>query len=111
MVTINIDEIRLEQLKALASATRLQILNWLQDPSSHFSAQVTGDPAEIGVCVTLIAKKLGMSQPTVSRHLDIMKRCRLITSRRVQSWAFFSRNEKELQAFNEWFSKQLSPIE
>ena len=65
---------RIEQSKALASETRMQILDWLKQPSCWFGHQETGDPDEIGVCVTLIADKLNMSQPTVSRHLELLRR-------------------------------------
>lgn len=98
---------RLEQAKALASDTRMNILNWLKEPGRHFTHQVTGDPAEIGVCVTLIAEKLEMAQPTASRHLDQLRRAGFLSVRRIGQWAFFSRNEKELAEYGRWIRDTL----
>ena len=94
----------LEQSKALASEHRLAILEWLSDPWSHFSQQVTGDPREIGVCVTLITEKLDMAQPTVSRHLEILRRAGFLTVKRIGRYAFFKRNEPEIAAYKEWIN-------
>lgn len=98
-----IDENRSEQLKAIASDVRITILLWLREPGVHFADQVTGDPDQIGVCVTLIGNKLEISQPTVSRHLDILRRSGFLTSERFQSWSFYKRNGPEIQKFKDWF--------
>lgn len=98
---------RLEQSKALANAHRLAVLRWLADPWAHFSQQVTGDPRDIGVCVTLLTAKLDMAQPTVSRHLDILRRAEFLTVERVGRWAFFKRNEAAIDAYKEWLNGQL----
>ena len=57
---------------------RLQILTWLKDPKAHFPAQMDGDLAKDGVSALLIAKKLGVSQPTVSEHLSILTQAELL---------------------------------
>lgn len=97
----------LEQSKALASDARLSILRWLQDPDAHFSHQVTGKPSEIGVCVTLLTEKLGMAQPTVSRHLDLLRRADFLTVNKVGRWSFFARNEAAISAYKEWLNGRL----
>ena len=56
--------------RALASDRRLLILEWLKRPRAHFRPQVDGDLVKDGVCGVLIAEKLGVSQPTVSEHLE-----------------------------------------
>ena len=98
---------RIEQSKALASETRMRILDWLKQPSRCFSHQETGDPDEIGVCVTLIADKLNMSQPTVSRHLDILRRAGFVEVERIGRWSFFSRNPKGIEAYGKWLNDNL----
>ena len=45
-------------LRALANQRRLQILDWLKDPVSHFPRQVDGDLVKDGVCGVLLAAKL-----------------------------------------------------
>ena len=46
----------LEQLKALGNDTRMQMMEWLKDPTNNFPPQGHGDPA-IGVCVTHLQHK------------------------------------------------------
>lgn len=98
---------RTEQAKALASGSRMAILQWLKEPRHHFSHQETGDPAEIGVCVTLIAEKLDMSQPTVSRHLELLRRAGFLEVQKLGRWSFFSRNEAALADYRNWLNDNL----
>jgi len=98
---------RAEQTKAIANGARLQILDWLKTPRRHFAHQVSGDPEEIGVCVTLITDKLGMSQPTVSRHLEILRRAGFLTVQRRGQWAFFARDETAITEYGSWVRDSL----
>ncbi|SCZ61025.1 ArsR/SmtB family transcription factor [Epibacterium ulvae] len=97
---------RLEQSKALSSETRIAILDWLRRPE-HFLHQETGDPHEIGVCVTLITEKLDMAQPTVSRHLELLRRAEFLSVRKIGRWAFFKRNEVGISDYKEWLNEHL----
>ena len=98
---------RLEQSKALASDVRLSILGWLAEPDTHFSHQMTGKPSEIGVCVTLITEKLEMAQPTVSRHLELLRRAGFLTVNKVGRWSFFQRDEAAVADFKAWINDSL----
>lgn len=98
---------RLEQSKALSSEARLAILEWLRMPYDHFAHQETGDPRKIGVCVTLIAQKLRMAQPTVSRHLELLRRADFLTVKKIGRWSFFKRNETGIAAYKEWLNEHL----
>ena len=98
---------RLEQSKALASEARVAILDWLRTPYDHFAHQETGDPRDIGVCVTLIAEKLGMAQPTVSRHLELLRRADFVTLNKIGRWSFFNRNEAGISEYKEWINEHL----
>lgn len=98
---------RLEQSKALASQARLSILKWLSEPDLHFSHQQTGKPSEIGVCVTLITEKLGMAQPTVSRHLELLSRAGFLTVRKIARWSFFQRSEIKIDDYKRWLNEHL----
>ena len=98
---------RLEQSKALASDARGSVLHWLKEPGKHFAHQVTGNPAEIGVCVTLLTEKLGMSQPTVSRHLELLRRADFLTVRKIGRWSFFARNEPGIKDYKRWLHDTL----
>ena len=98
---------RLEQSKALASETRMSILEWLSQPDRHFAHQVTGKPSEIGVCVTLITEKLDMAQPTVSRHLDLLRRAGFLSVTKIGRWAFFQRDEAAIADYKGWIHEYL----
>ena len=84
------------QLKALANARRLQILEWLRAPREHFPEQVDGDLVSDGVCGLFIAQKLGVSQPTAHQHLRIMVEAGFLDPKRIKQWTFYKRNEAAL---------------
>jgi DNA-binding transcriptional ArsR family regulator len=87
-----------ETIKALASKRRLQILEWLKDPVRHFPPQIDGDLVKDGVCGVLIAKKLRVSQPTVSEHLRVLSQAGLLRSKRIKQWTFYARDEGRITA-------------
>ncbi len=92
--TIDLESI----LKALASERRLQILDWLKDPTRHFPPQVHGDPIEHGACNQFIADKLGVSQPAASRHLKVLTDAGLIIATPRKGWTYYRRDETALTA-------------
>jgi DNA-binding transcriptional ArsR family regulator len=86
-----------QTMRALANGRRLLILEWLKDPEMHFPRQVDGDLVKDGVCGLLIAKKLGVSQPTVSEHLKILAQARLVRAKRIKQWMFYRRDEANIR--------------
>jgi DNA-binding transcriptional ArsR family regulator len=87
-----------ELFAALASARRLQVLEWLKDPRAHFPPQRDGDLVDDGVCVCFIADKLGVAQPTATAHMQRLARAGLVTSRRIGQWTFYKRDEDAITA-------------
>ena len=85
-------------LKALASARRLQILEWLKDPVANFPPQEHGDPIEHGACNQFIVDKLGISQPAASRHLKVLVDAGLLIATPRQGWTYYRRDEAQLRA-------------
>jgi ArsR family transcriptional regulator len=83
-------------IKAIANERRLEILNWLKDPESHFPPQVEGDLRRDGVCGLFIARKLKISQPTASEHLRVLSHAGLIRAKRIKQWTFYKRDEKRI---------------
>jgi ArsR family transcriptional regulator len=83
----------LPMLQALANERRLQILDWLKAPASHFPPQTDGDLVADGVCGALLAEKLGVSQPTLSEHMRILTASGLVRGKRIKHWVFFRRDE------------------
>lgn len=96
-----------DQTKALANETRLFILEWLKTPDKHFLHQETGKPSEIGVCVTLLAEKAGMTQPTISRHLELLHRANLVKVARKGKWSFYTRDEDGISQYKQWVNENL----
>ena len=86
-----------DALKALANDRRLQILDWLRDPTSHLRPQVDGDLVKDGVCGLLIAEKLGISQPTASEHMKLLVQAGLVRPKRIGKWIFYRRDEAKIR--------------
>jgi len=103
LVNMRNDEIKdtmiLRVLKALASETRLTILEWLKDPVAHFPPQVDGDLVQDGVCADFIREKLGIAAATASRHLTLLTDVGLLSATRKKGWTFYRRNEQAVQSF------------
>ncbi len=93
--------------RALASERRVKILEWLKDPAAHFRPQVDGDLVKDGVCGILIAKKLGVSQPTASEHLKILSQTGLLQTRRIKQWTFYKRDEARIKALKKLITREL----
>ncbi|HEX8693695.1 MAG TPA: metalloregulator ArsR/SmtB family transcription factor [Longimicrobium sp.] len=87
----------MDVLRALDNERRLQILEWLKDPTAHFPPQVDGDLVEDGVCGVFIADKLGVSQPTASEHLRILVQAGLLRPKRIKQWTFYRRDEDRIR--------------
>jgi DNA-binding transcriptional ArsR family regulator len=96
-----------EAMRALASERRLQILEWLKEPTAHFPPQADGDLVADGVCGLLIAEKLGVSQPTLSEHLKILTRAGLIRPKRIKQWTFYKRDEARIDEIKQAIAAQV----
>ena len=92
-------------LRALANNRRLQILDWLKQPRKHFPPQVDGDLVKDGVCGLLIARKLKVSQPTASEHLNTLVSAGLIRGKRIKQWTFYKRDEARIREVKQAIAK------
>jgi len=94
-------------MQALSNERRVQILEWLKRPIQHFPAQVDGDLTKDGVCGLLIARKLRVSQPTVTEHLKILSEAGFLTNKRVKKWTFYKRNEPAIKQIKREISNRI----
>jgi ArsR family transcriptional regulator len=94
-----------EILRVLANRRRLQILDWLKQPRKHFRPQVDGDRVKDGVCGLLIARKLKVTQPTASEHLNLLASAGLIRGKRIRQWTFYKRDEKTIRKIKRMLDK------
>jgi DNA-binding transcriptional ArsR family regulator len=92
-------------LRAIANERRLQILEWLKAPRRHFPKQVDGDLVKDGVCGLFIARKLKVTQPTASEHLNILADAGLVRGKRLKQWTFYQRDEAALRKLKNLMSK------
>lgn len=99
---------REDQVKALANETRIEVLRVLDQPLKYFSKQESADPVGTGVCVQLIAEHFGVSQPTMSRHIELLKRADFIVAKRQKKWTYCSRNEQALAEYADWLKASLN---
>ncbi len=97
---------RSSQIRALASEQRLLVLRLLKAPGEHFARQTSADPVEFGVCLTHIAEELGVSQPTTSRHVDLLRQAGFITVRRQGKWSYCKRDEAALGEYLAWLAEE-----
>lgn len=94
----------LPALRALSNKRRLQILNWLKDPTKHFPTQRDGDLVTDGVCSGHLASKLGISPPTLSEHMRVLSHAGLVKAKRIKQWTFYKRDERRIDELKKVFS-------
>jgi DNA-binding transcriptional ArsR family regulator len=94
-------------MRALASDRRLRILDWLKDPERHFPPQVDGDLATDGVCAVLLARKLRISQPTLSEHMRILSEAGLVRAKRIKQWTFYRRDEARIRELKRLIAREV----
>lgn len=82
--------------RVLANAHRLQVLEWLKNPTAHFRPQIDGDLVEDGVCAVLIAEKLGLTASTLSEHMRLLVDAGLVVPKRIKQWTFYRRDEQAI---------------
>ncbi len=83
----------LEYFRALADSTRQEILELLGDHDCN---------------VNQICEKFdNMTQPTISHHLQILKRCKLVDSRKEGKMVYYSINKRVLRNGMEEFIERL----
>lgn len=69
--------------KAFGDPTRLKIIMLLSDGELN---------------VNEIVKKIGLSQPTVSRHLAILRQANVVIDRREAQQVFYSLNKESIES-------------
>lgn len=97
-----------EILKALNNPTRVEILRWLKSPAENFVLEDHKvDPEEVGVCVSRIQERAGLSQSTISLYLAALQRAGLVSSQRIGGWTYYKRNEETIKEFHDFLKNTL----
>lgn len=98
----------IDVFKALSNEHRIQILTWLKKPQDYFLAEdIEPEVHEYGVCMSVIQKKVGLSQSTTSSYLTSMVNIGLLTSIRHGQWTYYKRNEKKIAEVAQYIQFQL----
>ncbi|MCL5964841.1 MAG: metalloregulator ArsR/SmtB family transcription factor [Deinococcus sp.] len=83
------EKLTTKRLKALADPTRLKIVRIMAElPDDH----VGFDPrcgTAYGVCFCHLEERLGLSKPTVSHHLRVLREAGVIEAVRVGRWTYY----------------------
>lgn len=87
------------QIKALSNPYRFSILQWLMDPQDHFPRQQDADLVKDGVCVGFLTDKVGLSQPTVTSHMQTLTKAGFVTSKKIKNWVYYRPNHAQIDAF------------
>lgn len=98
----------IEQIKALANPHRFRMLEWLMEPESHFPKQRDADLLEDGVCVGFLTEKAGLSQPTVTSHMQKLAQAGFVTSKKIKNWVYYRPDRKRVRSFLEKLEQRLS---
>lgn len=92
-------------LRVPGNGRRLDILEWLRDPATHFPAQSHADPVTDGVCSQSVADKLGVSHPVASAHLELLAGTGMLRAVRISSRTFYRRDEQRIADVRWLFEK------
>jgi ArsR family transcriptional regulator len=96
-------------MRVLHNERRLQVLAWLRDPVANFPAQRDGDLVTDGVCLVFIADKLGISQPSASKHMELLTAAGLVRATPIGRWTFYRRDEAAIVAAAATIRAALAP--
>ncbi len=77
------------KLKAIADPARLRIVRLLAELPDEEALEDPRCGSEYGVCFCHLEKRLGLSAPTVSHHLRILRQAGLIEGVRVGRWTYY----------------------
>jgi ArsR family transcriptional regulator len=78
-------------LSAISDPTRRKILSLLKEKGC------CSIDKGVGMCACDIEEKVELSQPTVSHHMKILTKARLVDGEKIGQWMWYRRNEKNLR--------------
>src|SRR3954449_3465696 len=83
-------------LHAIADPTRRRILQVLKESAKagRSVAAKAGDPC---LCGGEIEERIHLSQPTISHHMAILTKARLVDATKQGQWRWYRRNEKVIR--------------
>ncbi|MGC9539109.1 ArsR/SmtB family transcription factor [Streptomyces sp. UG1] len=92
-------------LRTPAGRRRLDILEWLKDPVTHFPDQGQADPVEDGVTADAVAAKLGLPLEAAETHLELLVNIGLLRTKRIGRSVHYRRDEMRIAEVARMFEK------
>lgn len=80
-------------LHALADPTRRKILQALKERGGCSLGK------DVGLCASDIELRIPLSQPTISHHMEVLRKAGLVEATKLGQWMWYRRNEVALRAF------------
>jgi ArsR family transcriptional regulator len=94
-------EVRLAaQLEVLADPTRRRILELLKRRGCCSCQSISA--ADPGLCICDLEPTLGLSQPTITHHVQVLREAGLVATRKIGRWVYCRRNEGVLDRLAAW---------
>ena len=82
------DESLNRALHAISDPNRRRILQTLKERNACSLGK------EVGLCASDIESRVQLSQPTISHHMRILEKAKVVEAEREGHWRWYRRNEK-----------------
>ena len=98
----------IDGLKAIASPTRLRVLQLLKNPAA-FDGPRDRNGRPIGVTAKALLKHIRCRQPSLNEQMSILIGLGLVEARRVGRWVVYTRDEERIRQLKQTIIDQLLP--
>lgn len=96
-------------LKAVASPTRLKILELLGDPAVANAEFRNHGVVHRGATATALRRHVGLSQPALSEQMQKLLSTGLVEAQQVGRWVVYSRDEERIRQLRQTILDRLLP--
>jgi ArsR family transcriptional regulator len=90
-------------LQAIADPTRRRILQVLKERGGCS----IGKDKDVGLCASDIEERIRLTQPTISHHMNILKKAGLVDAKKLGQWIWYRRNEPALRLLTKTLRRTL----
>ncbi len=97
---VSLPSLLVRQLQALADATRRRILELLKRRGCCSCEEIGA--LQSGLCVCDLQAALGLTQPTITHHIQVLRENGLIETQKIGRWLYCRRNEAALDRLAKW---------
>jgi DNA-binding transcriptional ArsR family regulator len=88
-------------LHAVADPVRRKILTALKEKGGCSLEK------DVGLCASDIEVRIGLTQPTISHHMAVLRKAGLVEAKKIGQWMWYRRNEKSLRELTQSLRENL----